>query len=83
MNWNEVCRERFGRHPAMSKRLLNITHILPLMNDGNLQGKNKGVFKRARPGRPQPLGRAERMEKYVSTTKRRERRWRHFSTLPL
>jgi hypothetical protein len=37
----------------------------------------------ARPARPQPLGRAERTEKYVSTFKRRERRWRHFLTLAL
>jgi hypothetical protein len=32
--------------------------------------------------RPQSLGRAERTEKYVSTAKWRERRWRLFSTLP-
>ncbi|MGB5056929.1 MAG: hypothetical protein WBO24_21230, partial [Nitrospirales bacterium] len=44
--------------------------------------KNSGVFKKARPARPQPLGRAERTEVYVSTAKGRERRWRHFSTLP-
>jgi hypothetical protein len=42
----------------------------------------KGMFKKARPARPQSLGRAERTEEYVSTAKRRERRWRHFSTLP-
>ncbi len=32
--------------------------------------------------RPQLLGRAERTKKYMSTAKRRERRWRSFSTLP-
>ncbi len=32
--------------------------------------------------RPQPLGRAGRAEEYVSTARRRERRWRHFSTFP-
>jgi hypothetical protein len=38
-------------------------------------GKNTGVFKKARPGRPQPLGRTERTWQYVSTGKGRERRW--------
>jgi len=42
---------------------------------------NTGVFKKAVPARPQPLGRAERTEEYVSTAKWRERGWRHFSTL--
>ncbi len=43
--------------------------------------KTDGVFKKARPARPQLLWRAERTEGYVSTTKGRERRWRTFSTL--
>ena len=33
--------------------------------------------------RPQGLWRAERTRQYVSTTKARERRWRHFSTFHL
>jgi hypothetical protein len=41
-----------------------------------------GGFKKARSARPQPLGRAERTEKYVSRAKGRERRWRLFTTLP-
>jgi hypothetical protein len=44
--------------------------------------KKEEVFKNVRPARPQLLGRAERTERYVSTAKERERRWRHFSTLP-
>jgi hypothetical protein len=43
---------------------------------------NKGVFKNAHPARPQPLGRAEHTEEYVSTTKGRERSWWDFSTFP-
>jgi hypothetical protein len=52
------------------------------MSDSNPPEENNGVFKNARPARPQPLGRAERTEEYVSTAQWRERRWRHFSTLP-
>ncbi|MDT3779265.1 hypothetical protein PJI16_17000 [Nitrospira sp. MA-1] len=46
-------------------------------------GKIEGVFKNVRPARLQPNGRAERTEEYVSTARRRKRRWRHFSTLPI
>ncbi len=53
-----------------------------LRESTKLTRENSGVFKKARPARPQPLGRAERTEEYVSTAKGRERRWRHFSTLP-
>ncbi len=66
--------------------LLNISKILPIpqyMSNRGSPEKNSGVFKNDRPARPQPLGRAERTEEYVSTTKGRERRWRNFSTLPL
>ncbi|MEO6201780.1 MAG: hypothetical protein ABIP82_00945 [Nitrospirales bacterium] len=66
--------------------LLNISKFLTFhqqMNTRNPPEKNSGVFKNARPARPQPLGRAERTEEYVSTAKGRERRWRHFSTLPI
>jgi hypothetical protein len=52
------------------------------LNNRSPPEKNSGVFKKARPARPQPLGRAEHTLEYVSTAKGRERRWRLFSTLP-
>ena len=53
-------------------RLLNISDMWPFhepMRDRGPQKKNSGVFKKARPARPQPLGRAERTDEYVSTAK--------------
>jgi len=50
--------------------LLDIVEILPfhsLLSHGGSPEKNIGVFKKAGPARPQPLGRAERTEEYVST----------------
>ena len=41
------------------------------MNDRNSSEDYEGVFKKARPARPRPLGRAERTEEYVSTAKGR------------
>jgi hypothetical protein len=64
---------------------LNISNIWPVHQHTHNRDQpeaNEGVFKKARPARPQPLGRAERTEEYVSTAQRRERRWRPFSTLP-
>jgi hypothetical protein len=51
------------------------------VGNGEPYEKINEVFKNVRSARPQPLGRAERMEEYVSTAKGRERRWRLFSTL--
>ncbi|HSF08379.1 MAG TPA: hypothetical protein VLA60_03135 [Nitrospirales bacterium] len=45
-------------------------------------GKIGGVFKNVRPARLQPIGRAERTEEYVSTARRRKRRWRQFFNTP-
>jgi hypothetical protein len=39
------------------------------MRDRGPQNKNSGVFKKARPARPQALGRVERTDEYVSTAK--------------
>ena len=58
----------------MMKSLSNISNILPFhqhMSDRCTHENNKGVFKNARPARPQPLGRAEHTEEYVSTAKGR------------
>ncbi|MCA9457754.1 MAG: hypothetical protein KC587_13905, partial [Nitrospira sp.] len=52
------------------------------MSDRDFPEDNEEVFKKARSARPQLLERAEHTEEYVSTAKGRERRWRHFSTLP-
>ena len=52
------------------------------MNDRNQPEDNEGMFKKACPARPQLLGRAERTKEYVSTAKRRDRRWQPFSTFP-
>jgi hypothetical protein len=65
--------------------LLNISNIWSVhqyTKDRDPREDKEGMFKNVRPARPQPLGRAERTEEYVSTAKWRERRWRHFSTLP-
>jgi hypothetical protein len=54
------------------KGLLNNCNIFPVdPHVGNREPyeKNKGVFKKARPARPQPLGRAEYTREYVSTAK--------------
>jgi len=66
--------------------LLNNSNILAFhqhMRDQGSSDDYEGVLKKARPARPQPLGWAERTEEYVSPAKGRERRWRHFSTLPV
>jgi hypothetical protein len=104
----------FGDHQLLKDgmrsqlRLLNNYHILVFgLHAGTreLDEKLRGVFKNARPARPQPLGRAEHTEEVrengqgasylrACASKRftaqprsrsgegRERRWRHFSTLP-
>ena len=67
-------------------RAVDYFNFLPFhrrMGDRNFPEDNEGVLKEARPARPQLLGRAERKEEDVSMAKRRERRWRHFSTLPV
>jgi hypothetical protein len=72
-------------HRASILGLLNNCHISivdPYVGTRSQYANHRGVFKKARPARPQLLGRAERTEEYVSTAKERERRWRHFSTLP-
>jgi hypothetical protein len=76
-------------HPqagVVTVRAVDYFNFLPFhrrMSDRDFPEDNEGVFKKARPARPQLLGRAERTEEYVSTAKGRERRWRHFSTLPV
>jgi hypothetical protein len=60
----------------------NVLPVYPHVGNRAPYKKIEGVFKKARPARPQPLRRAERTREYVSTAKRRERRWRPFSTLP-
>ena len=71
---------------VVTVRAVDYFNFLPFhrrMGDRNFPEDNEGVLKEARPARPQLLGRAERKEEDVSTAKRRERRWRHFSTLPV
>jgi len=98
--------KKFSSHAL--QRLLNIAHIFAFhqhMSDRNQHKENKGVLKKARPGRTRIawcipkratiVGRAARTEEDVrahdaksvksvrpKTAKRRERRWRHCSTLP-
>ena len=70
---------------GFTNRLLKISKILPVHQFMIYRGspeKSSGVFKQARPARPQPIGRGEHALEYVSTAKGRERRWRLFSTLP-
>jgi tRNA (Thr-GGU) A37 N-methylase len=56
--------------------LLNHCHnslVVPYVGARKQYRKHRGVFKTARPARPQPLGRAEHTKEYVSTSKGRER----------